>query len=626
MSNIQNHDIHPKTQSLRAYVWSVIFIMVVTAGVWYVVKHFKRPGQMTLIESQAMDMSAMKAPVGAVPVALETVGESDFAAYLSYSGSVVPYSEQEVYPRVEGWIKDMPVYPGDEVRKGQLLARLDSPDVRSRSAAAGADARAAGFTAASANDEVEKMRRMVDAADAELKSARANAAFREAELKRMESLFGSGAVSRSEFDQERAMAAEARAMVEGAEAELGAAKRDQNVSTLGKKSMQLMAKAGESRAAAERTVEGYLELTSLLNGVVTERMVSPGTLARPGTPILRVAEIGRVRIQANVSQGDAARVRPGYPVEIESTRNPGEKTIAEVTAVFPASDPVTRTSVVEAVVDNAEREFLPGDYVKMRIAAGGSDSALTVPERAVMRWGNNGKPFVWTAVSRGGGGKAIYTCVMHPEVRQDHPGDCPKCRMKLTPEKSDGKLTAHLVEIKIGATDGERVEILSGLETGDRVVTDGGADLKEGDSLHETEWTADGPAELPPAPGVAQEHAGHGGKVESGSSADEHAGHGGKAKESKVKIERKAKVEKKTKERRTRTGEHDAPKHGDHNKAAAPKVSPDAHDHGAHENHGAAKPAESGKAVYICTMCPDVKSDKPGRCPSCGMDLVPEKQ
>jgi multidrug resistance efflux pump len=98
----------------------------------YVVARYKKPGQMSVIEAQAMDMTAMRAPKGTVPVGTEAVKPRDFAPGVTYTGTVVAYTDQDVFPRVVGTIVSMPVYPGDRVKPGQLLAKLDEAELSAR--------------------------------------------------------------------------------------------------------------------------------------------------------------------------------------------------------------------------------------------------------------------------------------------------------------------------------------------------------------------------------------------------------------------------------------------------------------------------------------------------------------
>jgi hypothetical protein len=97
----------------------------------------------------------------------------------------------------------------------------------------------------------------------------------------------------------------------------------------------------------------------------------------------------------------------------------------------------------------------------------------------------------------------VHTCVMHPEVRSDKPGTCPKCKMDLTPEATPvgGSVkVARQVAVTLGATDGERTVVLTGLREGDEVIVKGHENLHEGDAVFAVEWGERGPLTLPPAP------------------------------------------------------------------------------------------------------------------------------
>ncbi|MFA6450651.1 MAG: efflux RND transporter periplasmic adaptor subunit, partial [bacterium] len=188
MNKTEINDGLPKAHPSRVYVFSILFLALAAIATYSVVHRYKKPGSMTIIESQAMDMSSSGVPVGSAPVALETVEPSSFTASVTYAGSVVPFTEQEVAPRVEGWIDEMNVYPGDRVKKGQLLARLTSQEVVQRSAGAKEDAMAAASFAGAAGDETAQMGKMVKAAEAELDSMKAEMVYRDSELARMKSL------------------------------------------------------------------------------------------------------------------------------------------------------------------------------------------------------------------------------------------------------------------------------------------------------------------------------------------------------------------------------------------------------------------------------------------------------
>ena len=82
----------------------------------YAVNHFRRPGSMTPIEAQGMEMN-MPAPSGVLPVELATVTRGSVQNTVRYTGQAVGFLEQDVYPRVQGELEYMPFYAGDKVKK-----------------------------------------------------------------------------------------------------------------------------------------------------------------------------------------------------------------------------------------------------------------------------------------------------------------------------------------------------------------------------------------------------------------------------------------------------------------------------------------------------------------------------
>ena len=151
----------------------------------------------------------------------------------------------------------------------------------------------------------------------------------------------------------------------------------------------------QARAALRTAsiVRDYVDIVAPSPGYVVKRLVAPGVLVQPGMAILKIAQIDRVRLQANVGEKDVASIRVGSPVKVTGAV-PGQPALtARVTAVFPFVDQGPRTAVVEALVDNPGRRFLPGQYVTMQFVTGERPEALTVPVRAVSRMG--GKATVW---------------------------------------------------------------------------------------------------------------------------------------------------------------------------------------------------------------------------------------
>ena len=553
----------PQRENLvRKHIWGIVMLVALALLSALAVKHYKKPGQMTVIESQAMDMSAMKPPLGSVPVATEIVSRTSFSSKVRYTGTVAAFNEQNISSRVAGYLTGLKVYNGDKVSAGQLLAILDSPDAQSKLAEAtyGQIAAAREIPVAqsnlarmraeksAANGEIQTAKREVEGAKArlassgkmvaqaqqDLKSSQASLNYWKVEFKRQSNLLKAGAVSQQEYDSEQAQYTAAEADVANKQAKLEQARADVDAMRADVESKKSMVNIARDRAiAAEAALSGasgevsmkqasasmagaarstaaafnqYRFIRAPFSGVVTKRFLSPGVLVNPGTPILNVAQIDKVRLQANVAEQDLGSISVGSEV-IATTLKGSKKTIrAVVTSVSPAADSTSHTSIVEAIVDNSNHALFPGDFVSMEISTGKSVDAITVPTSALTT--KNGRDAVWvTQCMTIKGGKTTYYCTMHPEVTSDKPGICPKCNMNLEPKSAQTGKTAKLVYVTLGRTDGDRTEIISGLSEGDEVIYKGNRYLREGDTITPTQWGADNvPTELPkPAGGGAME-------------------------------------------------------------------------------------------------------------------------
>lgn len=516
---------------LRKNFWGLATIITVTIVCFVIVHIFKRPGQMTVLESQAMDMSSMVPPKGAVPVAIAPAERKEIEGSVIYTGTAQAYEDEDVYPRVIGRIVKMPVYPGDRVSKGQLLVQLD-PSTQSEYKAKRDEAQFAydsamhnaGVAKAEFSQKQYELKAATDAEAAALQDvdeAQANLNYWKPEIEREKNLYEKQVVSLAEYQQEEASYKAAMAKTEAAKAKL---RQASNARLAAQAAVDAMVHhighiydEAKRAGAAEQNASIYDKYTRILardEGVVTKRLISPGVVVNPGMLILKVAHIRQVRVQAEVASDDVSRIHLGDPVLIRGSQSNEEEVKATVTSIFPAADPTSRTFTVEALLDNViapaanvtnfgpqqiktvtQYRFLPGQYVVMRIVTG-TNLGLVIPTSAVI-W-TEGRTRVWRAASNGGGGEQKqYTCTMHPEVISDKPGKCPKCGMELVPKVRGGSRVAQLADIKIGLSNTDETEVVKGLAEGDGVIYAGYERLQDGMPVVATQWGVGGPEKLP---------------------------------------------------------------------------------------------------------------------------------
>ena len=523
---------------------SLLLLAIMMAGAVYAVRHFRRDGALTPVDAQAMDMSYLPPPPGFAPVVLATATRGGVESSIRYTGTALGFVEQDVSPRVTGVLLSMPLYAGDRVTKGQIIARLDTsqsqPLFAQQQAAAGMARQGVSVAQAEreqAKAEVEQAhselsgrqgalaeaKAQIDAAreeranadaaltasqakiadaQAEVTAMQADQTYWRAQIQRSATLREAGAVSGEEYQKDKAQADTADAKVRQAEARLAQANADRQgaqsarrkadagiiaanariqiaqseltahlahvrsanaaVSVATQKIAQARSGAVQAEAGAQaaNAMKGYSEIRAETNGVVTQRLVSPGVLVNPGQVIVKISQIDPIRLQANVAEADIALIAVGNAVRIQRRDEDAKPFTARVTSVAPAADPAARTGIVEAVVANPERRFLPGQYVVMEISPGAKRDVVRVPTRAIQYRTPNAdgavlttqtQPYVWRAEKSG----------------------------------QDGQFMVQRVDVTLGVRGAAMTEIASGVADGQRIVLSGATYLKNGDLVAE---------------------------------------------------------------------------------------------------------------------------------------------
>jgi len=435
------------TMVRNAIVKTGVVLAVVAAGVWayYANVASGRP---------TMDMN-MRVTAGNTPfpVSVATVERGRITGAVTYTGSVVPFNEEDIYPRVTGLIVEMPVYPGDLVRAGQVVARLDNLELTSRVREAEAMAANALANRSQMEADVAVARYGIAQMEKELVMAEAESGYQQSVAARDEQLLAKGAVAKQDAENSRALAVAAQAKVQAARARLEQAKAMEGSALRKLEAADAMVAQGQAQAKTAEVVRDYVNIRATTSGYVVKRLVAPGVLVQPGMPVLKIVQTDKVRLQANVGEKDLASIRVGSPVIVTTSVSVQPPISARVTSVFPFVDQGARTGVVEAVVDNAGRRFLPGQYVQMQFVTGGRADALSAPQGAVARMG--GKATVWV-------------------VKEDR---------------------AEPIEVTTGLENPERVEILTGLVGGERIVARGHEGLYAGARVSDVSSSKPAPQE-----------------------------------------------------------------------------------------------------------------------------------
>ena len=247
-------------------------------------------------------------------------------------GTVQAYSEARIYARTNGYLKSWLVDIGSAVRKGQLLAEIDTPEVDQQLAQAVAD----------------------------LATARANEALSNTTNKRWNDLLVTESVSKQDADEKAGDAAAKKAIAESAAA---------NVSRL-------------------RQLESFKHVVAPFDGIITARNTDIGALINAGesagSELFRVADTHKLRIYVQIPEPYAAAAKPGLEADLRFSEQAGKGYAATTVRTANALDPVLRTLQVELELDNAQRELFPGAYAEVHFKLAGSASSVRLPANTVL--------------------------------------------------------------------------------------------------------------------------------------------------------------------------------------------------------------------------------------------------
>jgi RND family efflux transporter MFP subunit len=356
------------------------------------------------------------------PVAVALVKQSPIVNSLTLSGAFRPYQEVDVHAKVAGYIRQIFVDVGDQVKTGQVLAILEVPELNAQVMGAKADLQRSQDAIRHAQSEIER---------AESEYSAYHAAY--TRLKQA-SEARPGLVAEQELDDSQAKDLESKAQVSSTESALAESQ-----------SQHSMAEASLDRLAA---LEAYSHITAPFAGVVTKRFADTGALIQAGTasetqsmPVVQLAEWSRLRLVVPVPESAVPQLHLGGTVQVHvSALNRDFE--GHVARFSDALNDETRTMHTEIDVDNLDGTLKDGMYAEARIVLGENKNALSVPIQAVER--NNSRASVLLV-------------------------------------DSQGRIQER--EVKLGAEGSDRVEILSGLVENDQVVIGSRSQFRPGDRV-----------------------------------------------------------------------------------------------------------------------------------------------
>ena len=368
----------------------------------------------------------------ATPVQVAAVTTGSIDRMVEADAVLFPIHQASLMPKISTPVKQFFVNRGDHVKAGQLVATLENRDLvaTERESTANLEQAQAGYRTISEATVLEDQTKAQS--DATATKAAVDAAQKVYDS-RMD-LLNQGAIARKLVDDAKL------ALVQAQAANANATRHLQALQSVGRKEQiagaQAQVDAARARTQNAQAQISYSELHSPIDGVVAERSVFQGEMASAGNALMTIVEISQVIAKANLPVNDAAEVKVGMPAAIAFN---GEDTPGRVTVVSPAVDPNTTTVQVWVQAANPGERLKPGSAVHISIKASTMRSVALIPAAALLN-------------SDEGGQKVMVV---------------------------DAKLVAHDRPVQVGVRQGDKAQIVKGLNGGEKVVTVGGLGLDD---------------------------------------------------------------------------------------------------------------------------------------------------
>ena len=266
-----------------------------------------------------------------------------------------------------------------------------------------------------------------ESVDAQLKAA-------ERELKRVRSMYESNIVSRQSYD-----------------------KAQDAVVTLVAQKQQLLATQEQSKLGLD-----YARVLAPIDGVISQKSSEVGDVASSAMALCVLLDMATLKVTLNVTEEDVPYLKLGQDVRLRFDAYPGEVTTAKITRIMPYVNTTSRTNTVEAEFTNVKDNetglyrFKPGMYTKAELALASTSDAIVVSPKALL---------------------------LVPELLERQVAGQVLRRVFVL--NDDNTVSAR--EVQVGERNGDVVEILNGLEVGEKLVVRGHHSLQDGDTVRSSE-------------------------------------------------------------------------------------------------------------------------------------------
>ena len=274
------------------------------------------------------------------PVPVITVKKVEIQGKVHGPGTVQSKVPVAVSPKITGILEKLYADQGDRVKKGQLLAELDSIELRAREAAVQA--------------AKNRAQRDLARAQADLGKAQASLGLAQSNYQRDLEVFKPGYISQASFDT-------TKAQLQVAESEVNAFRATVTA-------LQAGVKQAESETHAAAALHNYTRILAPMDGLITSRKAEVGTTLSPGTPIFQLVDLDTVWVAAWFDLSQIAQIKEGQQAVIRLRS--GRQYQGQVVRINAEADTVTRELEVDVKFDHLPEPLVIGEEAEVDIDTG----------------------------------------------------------------------------------------------------------------------------------------------------------------------------------------------------------------------------------------------------------------
>jgi RND family efflux transporter MFP subunit len=314
----------------------------------------------------------------AISVSTTSAISRQLPRYFEANGSLAPNQQADVAAETSGKVAAVGVDMGSSVRRGQMIVKLDDADFRIRvqQAQAQLDAAKATVRQNEAKIGLRPGQKFNPESVPEVAAARLALELADKNLRRYEKLVETGDISRAVYDQQKSqrdqLAEQYQALIHQAQ---------QNYATVANSQAAVDA-AATQLALAKRNL-GYTVVVSPMAGYVSERPADVGEYVSPQQKVATIVNMNPLRVRMDVPEQAIPQIRVGESVSVSVSGYPDRSFAGHVARVSPNVTTASRTLTIEADVENPRAELKPGQFATVRILLPQTEPAVMVPQRAL---------------------------------------------------------------------------------------------------------------------------------------------------------------------------------------------------------------------------------------------------